>query len=349
MDRQIVLLQQDQNGGRQEYIDYLKGASILSIVLFHLTWCYMHAVPSAVQTVTGIFSHATRLFFFCSGFGLYYSHLRHPLSYPVFLRRRMLKVYLPYIAVIVVCAFVPFTYAYDDRFSAFLSHVFLYKMFIPRYIQTFGPFWFMSSIFQYYLLFYLLIRMKEKLDNDRMFALIWAAVSLAYCILGWRIPAIEQTLGWVYGACILMHGWAFVLGMLTAQKLYRSRMVSISVKQLLTGFAVSVPVYLMIRMTSPIMNEIPRAVLLMCVLTGFWAFCGSALRRFFAWLGTFSFEWYLLHMLLLEAVFRKAHPQHLADQCVVGAAGLLLTGFAAWAYHRLIVLIEKRNRSRTVR
>ena len=343
LDRKIVLMEKKPTGGRFAYIDYLKGVSILTIVLFHAVWCYMPDTPGVLKTLVGPFSHMTRLFFFCSAFGLYYSHLCHPLAYPAFLKKRFWKVYVPYILVVAVCAFVPYTYYDTDRFAAFLSHVFLFKMFVPKYIQSFGPFWFMSSIFQYYLLFYVFVRMKEKIRNDRLYLLIWVLISLMWCALGWQIPEIEENLGSVYGTFVFMHAWIFVLGMLTAQILYKKGVVSVTWKQLIICLLVTLPVYLIAWKHTVFMNEIPRAVLLLGLVTGFWAVCGNIIRRFFAWLGSFSFEWYLTHMVLLEGLFRLTKPVGFARQAMVGTLGLLLTALAAWLYHQFVKRVLYRS------
>jgi peptidoglycan/LPS O-acetylase OafA/YrhL len=64
-----------------EVIDFIKGYSILTIVLFH----YFQGIQ-----LSSLFSKAinfggtgTHTFLFCSGFGLYLSHLRNPIRWPM--------------------------------------------------------------------------------------------------------------------------------------------------------------------------------------------------------------------------------------------------------------------------
>lgn len=66
----------------------------------------------------------------CSGFGLYLSYLNKPLTYSQFLKRRFLKVYLPYIIIILVSALIPFYNTSSDKLLQILSHIFLFKMFL---------------------------------------------------------------------------------------------------------------------------------------------------------------------------------------------------------------------------
>ena len=340
MNREMILLKEDADGAKLPYIEFLKGCAILSIVVFHISLCYIHHRPEILMKLTGPFSNATRVFIFASGFGLYYSHLRHPLPYRTFLRKRFVKVYLPYIAVVLVCVFVPYTYAGNDRFAAFLSHVFLYKMFIPKYNQSFGPYWFMSAIFQYYILFYVIVRMKKRIGNDRVFLAAWAGISVVWCMIVWLVPRLSETLDSVCFTFLMLHGWAFALGMLTAECLYRNHAVTITVKQLLLCLLIALITYKPAKWCSPVMIEIPLAVLILCLFTIVWALFGERLRQFMILLGSFSFEWYLTHLLLLEGMFLCIKPGNLAEEYAFAAAGLVISAFAAWAYHRLILFLR---------
>ena len=336
--KKIILMREEQNGGRLLYIEYLKGLSMLILVLFHIERCYMSSVPYTVTRMILPFSYVTRVFFFCSGFGLYYSYLRNPLPWTDFIKKRFVKVYLPYILVIFVCALVPYTYADDDRLAALLSHVFLYKMFVPKYIQSFGPYWFMSSIFQYYLLFYAIIKLKDKVNNNKRFLLIWIVISLVWSILAWCFPLIREKLDWVFDTCIFLHGWVFAWGLLTAELLHQKKVVFVTVKNLLLTTCISMVVTLIATYGTDIqyLKEIPRGVFLMCFATIAWAICGEAIQRFIVWCGSFSFEWYLTHMLILEGIFRLTNPVSLKNQLIFCGSGFIITAFAAWLYHQFV-------------
>ena len=249
-----------------------------------------------------------------------------------------MKVYLPYILIIFVCALVPYTYADDDRFAALLSHVFLYKMFVPKYCQSFGPYWFMSSIFQYYLLFYAIIKLKDKVNNNKRFLLIWIVISLVWSILAWCFPLIREKLDWVFDTCIFLHGWVFAWGLLTAELLHQKKVVFVTVKNLLLTTCISMVVTLIATYGTDIqyLKEIPRGVFLMCFATIAWAICGEAIQRFIVWCGSFSFEWYLTHMLILEGIFRLTNPVSLKNQLIFCGSGFIITAFAAWLYHQFV-------------
>lgn len=77
----------------------------LSKRLFHLNYFIMHLMGmlglSGIMAKVASFGGAgAHVYIFCSGFGLYLSHLNKPLTYRPFLCRRFSRTYLP-IAVLV--------------------------------------------------------------------------------------------------------------------------------------------------------------------------------------------------------------------------------------------------------
>ena len=146
---QTLILQ----GGQQRYrvVDFLKGFSIITIVIMHLIKIYMLSLPRVISRVATVGGTGVHIFVICSGFGLYFSHLKHPYSFLDFLRRRFIKIFIPYIIVVAITALSPFLYD-GNRLDAFLSHLLLFKMFIPQYEESFGvQFWYISTLFQFYL------------------------------------------------------------------------------------------------------------------------------------------------------------------------------------------------------
>ena len=129
-------------------IDYLRGYSIFTIVVFHLINKFH--LPELLSYAINFGGAGVHVFIFCSGFGLCMSQTNKPLNYIGFLRRRFLKTYVPYIIVIAISASIPFVYIGKDKCLAVLSHVFLFKMFDERLMSSFGiQFWFMSVIIQF--------------------------------------------------------------------------------------------------------------------------------------------------------------------------------------------------------
>lgn len=105
-----------------EVIDYLRGFSIFTIVLMHLIQSY--SIPSILQKASSFGGAGVHVFILCSGFGLYLSHLNKPLSYSNFLKRRFIKVYIPYILIILLSAAIPFYNHSDNKLLELSSHIF---------------------------------------------------------------------------------------------------------------------------------------------------------------------------------------------------------------------------------
>lgn len=91
---------------RLEVIDFLRGFSIFTIVLMHLLQSF--PISPFLMAASSFGGAGVHVFILCSGFGLYLSYLNRPLTYIQFLKRRFLKVYLPYIIIILISALIPF-------------------------------------------------------------------------------------------------------------------------------------------------------------------------------------------------------------------------------------------------
>ena len=162
-------------------VDYLKGFSIFTIALMHLL--HMMTIPSIIYKASLIGGTGVHIFFLCSGIGLYMSYLQKKTSYAEFLKKRFVKIYIPYFIVVVLIYLLPWMYEGEDRLTALLSHVFLFKMFVPRYEESFSvSLWFFSTIIQLYVVFIPLCLVKNKLKNDKLFFIIFLGVSVRWWI-----------------------------------------------------------------------------------------------------------------------------------------------------------------------
>lgn len=182
-----------------------------------------NGIPKIINIALSIGGTGVHIFFLCSGFGLYLSYLIHPITYKEFIRKRFMKIYIPYIIVIAISALVP--YMYDgNRVSAFLSHVFLYKMFILKYEESFGPFWYISTLFQFYFLFIPLIHLKEWINNKKKFIYYCIFISMLWWIITALLGIAEQR---IWGSFFLQYLWEFALGMVIAENLYEKNTIKI--------------------------------------------------------------------------------------------------------------------------
>lgn len=105
-------------------VDFLRGWSIFTIVLMHLVQIFLTQLPDIFSTAASVGGTGAHVFFFCSGFGLYLSHLRRPVTARRFFARRLEKTYFPYLLVVFLSAFVPELAVGCDRLGAVLAPCF---------------------------------------------------------------------------------------------------------------------------------------------------------------------------------------------------------------------------------
>lgn len=143
---------------RLELVDFLRGFSIFTIVLMHLVQSY--PIGDSLMKASSFGGAGVHVFILCSGFGLYLSYLNKPVTYPQFLKRRILKVYLPYAVIIIISALLPFYNTSPDKWVQLSSHLFLFKMFVEEWECSYGgQLWFVSTIIQFYLVWPLILRL----------------------------------------------------------------------------------------------------------------------------------------------------------------------------------------------
>lgn len=208
--------------GYYDEITFLKGFSIITIVLMH--YLQNGSFPGLINTAFSIGGTGVHIFFLCSGFGLYISYMEKPLGFTEFIKNRLLKIYIPYIIIVGISALLPYMYE-GNRLKAFLSHLFLYKMFIPEYEISFGvQFWYISTLFQFYLAFILLVKVKDRLGNPKAFLAIGMIVSIMWWIISAQTGIDEER---IWGSFFLQYIWEFVLGMVVAEHLKKGNEIKV--------------------------------------------------------------------------------------------------------------------------
>ena len=196
-----------------ELIDFLKGFSIFTIVVDH--FLSQLPLPEIQKDMVEVGGTGVHTFILVSGFGLYLSHLRKPLSFINFIRKRFTKIYLPYILIVIITALISFFIPVSDNsWYAFFGHVFLYKMFDSSIMSSYGfQFWFISTIIQLYLLFNLLAWLRSKISSVAFFTL-GLAVSIVYMLLVVWLGK-EDNASWI--RFCFQYIWEFMLGMMLAE------------------------------------------------------------------------------------------------------------------------------------
>lgn len=291
-------------------IDFIKALAITCVVAYHFITIYMLWMPETVRKLAYVLGTGCHAFLVVSGFGLFYSFKRRPLSAPRFWIKRLSKIYFPYIIVVYLsyrCGDIYLT-SNVSRFSALMSHVFLYKMFFPQYEITFGGhFWFISTIIQFYFVFPLLVKLYNKLGTRRFLIgafilnILWAVFTV--------LTGISEERVW--NSFFMQFLFEFSLGMAAADHIDKVKdwYERSSVGKLLLIGAAGYAVLLITYFCGGVIGsfgDAPSAV-------GF-VFCALALYKLglkhfnslMIRLSAVSYEWYLVHYLVLIVCYFRA-------------------------------------------
>ncbi len=287
---------------QSELITFMKGISISAIVLYHMIAMYLE-IPTIVKKASCFGGAGVHMFFICSGFGLALSYFNKPLNFFEFLKRRFLKIYVPYVIVIVVSFLMPYMYEGNDRLIAFLSHIFLFKMFIPQYESSFGTqFWFVSTIIQFYFIFNILMKIWNKIGNKILIAtcfisILWASFTVFAGISNERI----------WSSFFLQYLWEFCLGICLAD-IYRNNKYTYDQDKHLGRMGVitvvSLIIFIMMSFSGGFLKNFND---LFSVLSfggvSLLLYRIEKLKKIFVKISYFSYELYLLHILIFETIF----------------------------------------------
>lgn len=137
----------------KEVTNQLKGLAILTVVFSHIGYSLSESqkflYPLSVLGGVGV-----NIFLFLSGFGLTVSQIRSPLAPLPFLKKRLLKIFIPLWIIILGFLLIDFlflqrTYPVQEIIQSFLG-------FFPKadiFTNIDSPLWYFSLIFFYYLIF----------------------------------------------------------------------------------------------------------------------------------------------------------------------------------------------------
>ena len=324
-------------------ISYLKGFSIFTIVLFHLFNNYMNALPTGLIKISAIGGTGVHIFFFCSGLGLYLSYLRKPITYIEFIERRFLTIYIPYIVIVIVSFLIPWLYTDNDKMQALLSHVLLFKMFVPRYEESFGAqLWFISTIFQIYFLFIPMCEIKKRIKNKYLFGGMFIGIIIFWWIIVMMLGKSEVR---VWNSFCLQYIWEIALGMLMADFFYEGDSIKLNRMGLIVAAILGIGLQAVMAMSSPVLklfNDIPAfvgyislALLLLEI---------PFVRLIAEKISKFSYELYLVHMGVFSVMFILLKAVEMKTQIITGCLALVVSCILAYLFHILVekVIIKQR-------
>ena len=317
-------------------VDFLRGYSIFTIALMHLV---MGCVTGVLSKAVAFGGAGVHVFILCSGFGLYLSYQKKPLGYGEFLKRRFGKVWTPYAIAVVLWGIWFLTSKGFFPIREMASHLLLYKMFSTKLDTSLcGPYWFISTIVQFYLFWPLIVkvyRMKWAIFLFLAISLMWSTV---VGVLG-----LEEERPW--GCFFLQYLWEFGLGMWIAEKIfngYGEKYMDGSGLRwwwLLVGTVGGMGLSAFMAWNGGLLklyNDIPSLIGYMSVALLVYKMGIKLVNRFFEWANCFSYELYLVHSLVFAVIafsLKGIVPVYL----LLGFS-LLLAYAVGYGYSRLLKL-----------
>lgn len=301
---------------RVEVIEFFRGLSIIGVVMYHLISLYMTSLPSMVKFAANVGSSGVLIFFFCSGFVTHYSQQRKPLVFIDFLKKKMNKIYLPYIVFIFISACIPTMIipVEGNRIIAVLSHVFQFRIFSNLYFDCFGGhYWYMGTLFQFFLLFFLLEEIMKKMGEVR-YLVFCCIISIGYVIC---LVIFKCENSMILSRLCFKYIVEYGLGMVVASAFLNRKLSEYKIKQY-ELFLCGIIGVVLLGISSKnaigrLLNDIPAFIGVVCLFFWLYRLNYTRINRLILWFGNISFEWYLTHMLIFSCIFTLSDGTFKAD------------------------------------
>lgn len=310
-------------------VNFLRGYSISTIVIMHLVG--MLGISGIWEKAAAFGGAGVHVFILCSGFGLYLSYLRKPLGYIAFLKKRFTRIYMP-MAVLCVATAVWMACMGREWFIPLWGNLLLFKMFVPELESSMGgQMWFVSTIIQFYLAWPLIVKLFNTRGGVKLALIISLLWSTTVGLLGY---AEER----VWNSFFLQYLWEFCLGMKMAE-IYHDNPKALEVprwKYLLTLCVAGVGLTGIMGFAGwpwKLYNDIPSLMGYMSLALIIYKVGIKPLNRLLEWTNRFSYEWYLVHMLVFDIIFYCIGYN--VPIAVVFVLCLLLSYSTAIAYSRI--------------
>jgi len=337
-------------------IDYLKGYSILTIVLMHLYQLfYLPQIghqSNIIYKVSSFGGAGVHVFILCSGLGLALSHYHHRLSVFNFIKKRFTRVYIPYIIVVALTALVPFFPVSGNRLYAVASHVFLFKMFSPTLESSLGvQFWFLSTIIQLYIVFLPLIGIRDwvarRTKDPDIFMLVGTILISAVWVSIVYLTGHSGERNW--SSFFLTYLWEFCLGIILGHKIFEEKininsLNCLPLKRVIAIMIVCLIAFVYTAASDTILYMFDDPFSLGVYIT--LAYCIyrlniKAFNRCILWISTFSYELFLIHILVFTIVFHYFPTISLPITIILAISFSLIIG---WTYHELYTKVQVKIR-----
>lgn len=244
------------------------------------------------------------LFFILSGFGLGLSSQKTSIYY--FFRNRFTKILVPYYLTIVSIFTINSIYPIYKNVSLYElgGHFFLYKMFDENIIGSFGyHYWFISTIVQFYIVFPLIILLKEK-SKLSLFLVISLLLSASYWII---ISFYNISDKRIFNSFFLQYIWEFNIGIILADSYLRKKKYFWEHNNIILALFSIIGIATMGFMAinggrlGKTFNDIPASIGYFCLSALAFSICKKyfgLLKTILSYIGKLSYELYLVHMLV---------------------------------------------------
>lgn len=328
---------------RIEIIDYFRGLSILGVVFYHLISIYMTSLPMIIKYAANVGSSGVLIFFFCSGFSLHYVYRRKQPNFFDFIKNKIKKIYIPYIGIILVSAVIPVMDVSEggNRIIAILSHVFQFRIFSKMYFSVFGGhWWYLGTLFQFYLLFFLMEKILRKIGGTK-YGILCVAISCGY-VISIAILGLESNV--VLSRLCLKYFMEFGLGMVVAERYLDKQLEKHNVVQpivLVTGLLGVVLLGVSSKTAiGRLLNDIPGFFGIICLF--YWSYKLNVkwFHKGILWISKISFEWYMTHMMVFSCIFWFSDATLQMD-FICAVCALVISCLVAIAYQKLIKVMNK--------
>ena len=329
-----------------KYRTQFMGLAIIFVMLCHNTV----KVPEGVQTirhvVSAIFQSGVDVFMLLSGLGLYYSFRKKP-EIRSFLKKRLVKILIPYIIVVIGYAFIHVWYMGRTTLAAYLWDASLISFFIDGAMRI----WFVAAIILLYFLYPLLHKILQRTTKGfvcMILGIVAGCLIISYCPVRRSFTIVNEL--------FVSRIPAFLTGMLIAKGLWSEQSRSVKSGVVWIGWGLSLAMIMWIILLAP-ENwwAIVRLLFLPFTLSGM-LLLGQmmdrrgkeerSLRKLCSFLGGITFELYLLHEKVLETLNEFLYLFHVSPILLSVRANImaiLIAVLGAWILNKVVEFLTKHT------
>lgn len=213
-------------------------------------------------------------------------------------------------------------------------------MFIEKYEGSFGyQLWFISTIIQLYILFIPMCLLKRKINNDLYFFTLFLSISAIWWL---TCTYLEVNSIRVWNSFCLQYIWEFSLGIIIATHLLEGKTIKINLGWILFCAITGLVLQAIMAVSSEILksfNDIPALFGYLCLALLISKV--SLINNFFKKISLYSYELYLVHILIFSCVFHFTDGENHILMIFLACISLCISLIVANLYRILTNKIQK--------